>query len=64
MSDTEASITSDGIIEKIILFINARSDIKMKKALFEKHAKDMKIENPKELIKLLEAIDGKKKNDK
>lgn len=36
----------------------------MKKALFEKHAKDMKIENPKELIKLLEAIDGKKKNDK
>jgi restriction system protein len=59
----EASMTTDGIIEKIILFIKSKSNIKLKKQLFDQHAKDLKIENPKELIELINAIDGKKSVD-
>lgn len=55
--DVKASITSDGIIEKVRRFLTSKSNIKAKKELLEKHMKDLQIQNPEDLINVLKELD-------
>ena len=54
-----ASMKTDGIIEKIRQFLTSTSNIKTKKELLEKHMKDLQIKDPEDLIKVLKELDNK-----
>ncbi len=52
-------IKTDGIIEKIKSFLTANSNIRMKKELLEKHMKDLNIQDPDDLVKILKELNKK-----
>lgn len=57
--DLSVDLKTDGIIEKIRAFLTSNSNVKAKKALLEKHMKDLQIKDPDDLIKVLNELNKK-----
>lgn len=55
--DLTVGVKTDGIIEKVSAFLKTKSNIQTKKALLEKHMKDLDIKDPQDLINLLKQLD-------
>jgi len=60
-NDLSVGIKTQGIIEKVASFLQSRRDIKNQADILAKHTKGLNIENPQDLIKIIEAITKKKK---
>jgi hypothetical protein len=56
-NEVKAEIKTDGIIEKMRKFLNSKSNRKAKKELLEKHASNLQITNPEDLLNLLKELD-------
>jgi len=57
--DLSANIKTEGIIQKVKEFLTSRSNIQAKKAILEKHMKDLQIKEPEDLIKVLNELNKK-----
>jgi hypothetical protein len=52
-------LKTDGIVEKIRAFLKSNSNVQTKRALLEKHMKDLEIKDPEDLIKVLHELNKK-----
>tara|TARA_R110002074_G_scaffold391904_1_gene577006 strand:- start:37 stop:816 length:780 start_codon:yes stop_codon:yes gene_type:complete len=52
------NLKTDGIIEKVRMFIKSGTENKIKKEILKKHLRDLKIKDPDELLKILKQIEN------
>lgn len=55
-SDFDLSMKSDGLIERIRKFLSTNNKAKRKKELLQEYMKDLELEDPKDLVKILKEL--------